>query len=364
MWVSNSRLVADLARWKQQGWVTEEGERAIRTELASSRRGLSLAGVLAILGAILLAFAAMSFVAANWQDMSRLVRLGVIFAGLWSSFAAAGVLNARGLEGFAEAALLLAIAIFGAGIMLIAQMFHLDGNPPDAVLTWAAGALLAGLALRSNTALAFALVLAALWSGWEMVQSGRVHWPFLPVAVVLAAAFYWQRWRPGLHLVGTALSAWIVALGFLLDRGAAHPLVLAIGVAVMAIGVLGARSDVGLADKGPAVTGYGFAIAFAALFTLQFIERVSFEALIAWSILALALSVGLIALGLGSRQKGLVWLGYAGFSIEILGIYFKTVGTLLGSSLFFLLAGVVVVALAAVAWRLNARQDQRLEALP
>ena len=41
----------------------------------------------------------------------------------------------------------------------------------------------------------------------------------------------------------------------------------------------------------------------------------------------------------------LLWLGYAGFSIEVLGIYFKTVGTLLGSSLFFLSAGVLVILL-------------------
>ena len=38
------------------------------------------------------------------------------------------------------------IAVFGASIMLIAQMYHMEGNPPDAVLTWALGALLAAVA--------------------------------------------------------------------------------------------------------------------------------------------------------------------------------------------------------------------------
>lgn len=356
--MSTSRLAADVDRWRANGWVSEDGARAIRSELATTRRGVGLPVALAVLGVVLLGFAAMSFVAANWQDLSRITRLGLIFAGLWGSFATAGLLHARRLEGFAEAALLAAISVFGAGIMLIAQMFHIDGNPPDAVLTWAAGAALAGLVLRSNAALAAAALLAALWSGWEMVLTSEVHWPFLAVAGVLAAAFGWQRWRPGLHLVGASVAAWIVALGYLLDHGGMHPLVLVIGLVVMAAGLLGGKRDARLADFGPALTGYGYAIAFAALFALQFIDRVGFNAQIGWGVLALGLSIGLVALALAARQKGLVWLGYAGFSVEILGIYFKTIGTLLGSSLFFLLAGVVVVVLAGVAWRLSARQER------
>ncbi len=34
-------------------------------------------------------------------------------------------------------AVLAGIALYGASIMLIAQMYHMDGNPPDAVLLWA-----------------------------------------------------------------------------------------------------------------------------------------------------------------------------------------------------------------------------------
>ena len=52
-----------------------------------------------------------------------------------------------------------------------------------------------------------------------------------------------------------------------------------------------------------------------------------------------------------------LWLGYGGFSLEVLALYFKTVGTLLGSSLFFFAAGFIVIALAAVAYRLHARME-------
>jgi uncharacterized membrane protein len=51
-----------------------------------------------------------------------------------------------------------------------------------------------------------------------------------------------------------------------------------------------------------------------------------------------------------------VWIGYVAFSIEILGLYFKTIGSLLSTSAFFLSAAVLVAALAVVAYRLHARQ--------
>jgi uncharacterized membrane protein len=91
---------------------------------------------------------------------------------------------------------------------------------------------------------------------------------------------------------------------------------------------------------------------------------VTLDHLILLAILALALVLAGIGYGLRSGSPALLWLGYAGFSIEVLGLYFKTVGTLLGSSLFFLSAGVIVIVLAALAYRLHARAHTGEEATP
>jgi len=109
----------------------------------------------------------------------------------------------------------------------------------------------------------------------------------------------------------------------------------------------------------PAVA-YGMTIAFAGLFALQFVETVTLDYLVLLAILALALVLGGVGYGLRVVSPALLWLGYAGFSIEVLGLYFKTVGTLLGSSLFFLSAGAIVIALAAIAYRLHARTSQEV----
>jgi uncharacterized membrane protein len=287
--------------------------------------------------------------------MARLFRLALIFGGLFASYGIAGVLFERRHPAFAHAAILAGVALFGAGIMLVAQMYHIDGHPPDAVLTWALGALVAGIVLRSNPALALAMLLMGLWSVWEMSDSGSVHWAFLLGWAAVALAILWREWVPGLHLSAVVLSVWIIYLGYFLFGGHGHGVVVGIGLVAAAAGLSAPVVSERWNEWASPAVAYGMTIAFAGLFALQFIESVTLDHLILLAILALALVLGGIGYGLRSGSGVMLWLGYAGFSIEVLGLYFKTVGTLLGSSLFFLSAGAIVIALAAIAYRLHAR---------
>jgi len=357
------RLDRDLTRWRDAGWVTADGETAIRRELTAEQGGkLDLATALAILGAVLIGFGAMSFVAAHWSDMPRLFRLALIFGALLASYAIAGVLFERKHPTFAHAAVLAGVSIFGAGIMLIAQMFHIEGHPPDAVLTWALGALAAGVLLRSNPALAIAMLLVCLWSGWETGETSHVHWSFLWAWTAVAAAMAWQRWQGGLHLAAVAMAVWIVSLGYTLLDGNGHGVVVGLGLLIAAAGFAAPLIDERLSGWQTPCIAYGMAIAYAGLFALQFIKEPPLDTFILLAILSLALVLGGIALGLRLASPALLWLGYAGFSIEVLGIYFKTIGTLLNTSLFFLSAGVLVILLAVAAYRLHARVHPGLEA--
>ena len=71
------------------------------------------------------------------------------------------------------------------------------------------------------------------------------------------------------------------------------------------------------------------------------------------AVATLAILVGAIIFALRTDHRGALWVAYTAFSIEVMGLYFKSVGTLLGSSLFFLSAGIVVIGLAYVAYRLH-----------
>jgi uncharacterized membrane protein len=359
-----ARLERELPRWQAQGWVSEEGARAIRQDLEAGGRGVGLPTSLAVLGAVLVGFAAMTFVAAHWQEMSKLARLALLFAGLWGAYGLAGGLLVRGVDGFAQAAVLAGVALFGASIMLIAQIYHIEGNPPDAVLAWALGALLAGVLLKSNPALAAAILLVGLWSGWETALTGGVHWPFLAGWAAVAAAFLWTRWRPGLHLSAVTLSGWIISLGYIVFAGHGHGLVAALGLAIAGSAIVGERLTPRLAGAMPAVTGYGIAIAFAGLWALQFLEEPGPGGLAALALLTIGLLVAAVFWGWRTQHRDTLWLGYGAFSFEILSLYFKTIGSLIGTSLFFLVAGLIVSGLACVAYRLHTGPAQSPEVVP
>jgi len=359
MWSYRKRIDQDLVRWRDAGWITSEGEAAIRKDLEKGVRTLGLANALAILSAVLIGFAVMSFVAANWQDMPRILRIGLLVASMWAAYGLSGVLARRGMTGFAHAAVLLGVGIFGGSIMLISQMYHMDGNPANAVLLWAAGALLAGVALRSNPSLAFAMILVVYWGVTEALRLDRVFWPFLGPWALVSAAYYWQRWKPGVHLSGLALTGFIVSLGYRLNNGHAHELVVILGLLVMGAAILGER----LKPERPALWSgtfnYGLVVTLAGLWALQFFEDPELGHFMLLAVLALALLIAAIFWGLRSGNRGALWIGYAGFSIEILAIYVETIGTMLNTSLFFLIAGLIVSGLAAVAYRLHTRGEPK-----
>jgi uncharacterized membrane protein len=358
------RLDRDLVRWREAGWIAADGEAAIRRDVAGHSSKLELASALGILGAVLIGFGAMSFVAAHWNEMPRLFRLALIFGGLFGAYGIAGVLFERKHPTFAHAAILAGVALFGAGIMLIAQMFHIEGHAPDAVLTWALGALAAGVILQSNPALALSMLLICLWSGWETSDSGEVHWAFLLGWGAVTAAIASQRWVGGLHLAAVAMALWLVSLGYLLFDGHGHGVVVGLGLLIAAAGVAAPLADERLDSWSTPAIAYGMIIAFAGLFALQFIETMPLDYFILLALVTLALVLGGVGFGLKTGSPALLWLGYAGFSLEVLAIYFKTVGTLLGSSLFFLSAGVLVILLSVVAYRLHARVQPGTEAAP
>jgi uncharacterized membrane protein len=154
------------------------------------------------------------------------------------------------------------------------------------------------------------------------------------------------------------LSVFVISLGFLLAKGHAHGLVVAIGLLVAVLGVLGGQVIPAIEREQHMAVSYGGAVAFAGLFALQFLEfrNPSVGQLVLYAALALALTLNVVAWAFRTGHRAVLWLAYTGFSLEMLALYFRTIGTLLGSSVFFLSAGLVVMGLAWLAWRLHAHE--------
>jgi uncharacterized membrane protein len=364
MWYGQ-KVERDLSRWQAAGWISDTGAAAIRTDLASRKPPFGAAAILAMLGAVLFGFAIMSFVAANWNAMSKLARLVLLLATLWACYGGAAYLFRRQLAMFAQAAVLGGVAVFGASIMLIAQMYHMEGSPPDAVLLWALGALLAAVLIPSAAALAATFVLIVTWTWWERSLSSAAHFGFLVMWAAAAATALWMRWRPGLHLAAISLIIWLVPIGFfILDRHA-HWLVALIGAAGAAAAIAGRQEIDRHVPASAAAFAYAIVVAYAALFIMQFVDSRWFYSgaapgslgrLVLLAAISIVGLLGAMLWALKTENTAALWLAYAGFAVEVFMLHVMTIGTLLNTSLFFLVSALIVSAFAYAAYRLHQRK--------
>jgi uncharacterized membrane protein len=113
-----------------------------------------------------------------------------------------------------------------------------------------------------------------------------------------------------------------------------------------------------------ALFAYAVTVGFAGFFIMQFIDdlfdprvvKLTLGQFIALAALTLALLIAAMYWALSTDNRGALWVGYAAFAIEIFAIYVRMLRTLLNTSLFFLIAAVIVSALAWAAYRLHQRQ--------
>lgn len=206
-----SRLGKDLDRWIEQGWVDPGRRDTILADAGAHHRHWTATGALTILGAVLLALSALTFVAANWEGMPRLARCGVILIPLWLSLAGAGQAFDRGATALGHALAVLGVALFGVAILLTAQTFNLSAFRNTAVLIWSLAGLVTALALPSRPVLILAALLGALWAGLEIANpfvTGTL-WLYLPLWLASLALAIRLESRVTIHLLAFALVLWV-----------------------------------------------------------------------------------------------------------------------------------------------------------
>jgi uncharacterized membrane protein len=212
------RLREDVASWVSKGIISKAQGEAILADVGAAK-GTSFAQLLVVLGAILAAAAAITFVAANWEGMTKIARLGALLLALVGAWAIAARFFARGANGAGQAFVLLAVGLFGATINLVGQTYHVNADYPDGLMIWALGALAAAFAVPSRTALGAALVLGAIWTWIETWQfTPGLHLPYVFFWGASAALAIILKWRGGGHLIALTGLLWLVmSLGSLAD---------------------------------------------------------------------------------------------------------------------------------------------------
>ena len=260
------RLEADLERWEANGVITPAATAAIRVVLPPLAPGINIAVVVAIVGGLLSAAAFLACVAAHWIELARLLRLAILFAGILTAHGLGGWFARAGQPVLADLCAAVGAIIFGAGIALVGQMYHLGGDFAGGMLLWSLGALATAALTGSRGALAVALVAATIWSSMRILEVREPHFSFMVVWFIAAGlALAWQS-RVAAHLVALAALAWWIAEA--LQPGIAPSFLLAYGAAMLfgAGLALAAAPWPSASSAGGVLSNYGaFALAGAAI---------------------------------------------------------------------------------------------------
>jgi len=136
-----------------QGWTIEiiqENFNAINADKEKEDTSKRTIRIIVTIGAVLVGAGIFSFIAANWQEMSKPVKTGVILVSMLGSYGLGWYLKEKlNLGKTGSALFLLGTIIYGAGIFLVAQMFHTRANWPDGFILWMFGTIAIAFALES-----------------------------------------------------------------------------------------------------------------------------------------------------------------------------------------------------------------------
>ncbi|WP_159881228.1 DUF2157 domain-containing protein [Paenibacillus puerhi] len=388
--------------WVEKGIVTREQADRIVGLYAENRRGI---GILPLLGSILLALGILSFVAANWQDIPQLARLGLIVLVMCGFYAGGEAFIRRGDSRMGIALVSLGVVSFGAGIVLIGQMFHLVAYNAGSFILWATAAMLVTYLYRSRYLYLIALILfnvAQIYSvssfdsfsysafalmviglgyfGWRS-RSALLIWCFSLSVIIHSLVWIMSEELPFMWVFIPAMVLYVVG-DWLKDRRGgfamqAAPLALAYVFGVFMVLVSGEWTNLD-ADVRPQALAYlgALGLLFIVSMSGKYV-RGTLASGFEWVLLLpfVYMSAGypvLYLLALFMFSLYVLWRGYAeGWRFKInfgtllficstLVAYIKLTWDFMDKSLFFILGGVLLIGLS---WFLNRRNKRVLKSV-
>ncbi|MBC7280749.1 DUF2157 domain-containing protein [Hoeflea sp.] len=357
-------LSREIDHWTRSGLLQPGQDEILLADHDRRHTGFSLSAVLAVLAAVLFGAAVIALIAANWDFIPRLMRVVTICVFISVGLAAAAIALRRGSGWVAEAALVFALLCYGAGIALVGQMYHLSGDEAAFMLTWAVGALVVSLAFSSPMAavgaglLGFGYLLAEATvfdsrSGNDLNVSGYL------IVLALALAVGLSAWRSRSTIAGhlSALllicwAMWIIEEATTLEPGY---VLAAIGAAVFGLGSFAPTVLGGAVSRHGSMSSYGAVMLLSGLGLIQAtLDNPGLAMEMALAAFVLVTSVAVLAIA-GGENRLVRRFAYFAFACETIYVVSETLGSLLGSSGFLFVGGLVLAVIAFTVMKIERR---------
>lgn len=357
------RLENDFSIWVNKGLVSRQQADAILKEYDGRDSAFSVGRVLMMIAACLIAAALLLLIASNWEAIPRPARAGLLVSAIWFFHGVAAWLLVRQHPALAQAALVIGTASFGAALSLVAQMYHLSGDMLDMLRVWFLFTLLTAVAFRSGATaylcgfLAWgyfaALISDSPFDGW----AGQGLLVPVMAAVLIGLVHYTKAERPR-HLAYLLFLAWLIWLLADSESVRGGVALAFVGALCFLLATLPLSPLHAMARRAGAAPAFYAFLAFLIGIGVLHVEYDDPGGRLAIGVLTMAGCVGAIALG--GRDNGAVrYLAYAVFALEVLYLASETIGSILGTSGFFLVSGLVVALTAWIVIALEKRMSGR-----
>jgi uncharacterized membrane protein len=210
-------LKDELPVWREEKIISIEQSDAIwsRYSPLMEERGVSgkLVTAFLIIGSLVLAAGILLFIASNWRLIPGWVKLvvtyGCIAASNFFGFELTYIKKNYPILG--ESLFFLGSILFGAGIWVTAQVFHINAHYTDGVLFWFIGIIPVAWFLRSTPILVLSSIVLSGWALWENIafKNPVIPYPFIMLVLVFPLAY----------LLKSKLSLFVSITGMLLWTG-------------------------------------------------------------------------------------------------------------------------------------------------
>ena len=185
-------LLDELNLWRRDAVISEQQAQHIADlyegagELAEKGRSRAVFTLMAA-AATLVGLAALLLIGYNWDQLDRWTKLAMILGVIGLTHAAGFSLRyTRKALPLSETVFFLGCLFYGAGIWLVAQVFHISAHWPDGLWWWAVGVLPFAPCLETRLLHALLVALLAIWAGQEVLNFGDLggwlfgRWDWLP----------------------------------------------------------------------------------------------------------------------------------------------------------------------------------------
>ena len=150
------------------------------------------------------------FIASNWQTIPKPVRLGIIFGTIFTvnHFGYYLKYTKGNYPKTGSAILLLGSLLFGSGIWLVAQTYHITSRYHSGILFWSLGIVPISWLLSLETILVLSSVLLAFWTVWKSIDFSIPNYFYLILMLsIILPLCYKQKAKVALFisLIGVLL---------------------------------------------------------------------------------------------------------------------------------------------------------------